>query len=101
MANRFSPVGASNIKAAIAAFNRYFQALDREVVTKTVNQAAGKPAMMSGRLPYGKFGDLYYDADGVARILITAQSPEDNEPVIAISKPGIDVIKALEGEDED
>jgi hypothetical protein len=99
MAYRFSNINSNMGLAAITqAVNRNFQMLDGEAVRKVFKGSTGNPALASGLLPDGTYGDLFYDKDGIARILITAQSPEDGEPVIAITKPGIDVVKALKGE---
>ena len=85
------------MNAMVAQINNNFAKLDLEAVTKVIRGAGGRTAMISGKLPNGTFGDLYYDSEGNARILITATSPGDGEPVIAISKSGIDVVKALGG----
>ena len=75
--------------------NRNFQKLDIESVTKTFSGPSGN-SIIQGRLPYGKYGQIYYDNDGVARILI-GQAPDDGRMGIWISSEGEDVITLLGG----
>ena len=46
--------------------------------------------MLSGRLPNGRYGEVFYDSTGTPRILI-GQSPKDGRPGIWVTKPGCNV----------
>ena len=94
MPNRFVPIaGDSDLSTALKAINGNFAQLDSENVTKTFKGPNGN-SIVEGRLPYGKYGQIYYDTDGTARILI-GQHPVDGRMGIWQSKPGLDVIEKL------
>lgn len=95
MPNRFTPINSkAKLQQALQQINRNFQMLDAEANTKTVKQGGGN-ALVSGRLPNGKYGELVYDAQSVPRILL-GQAPKDGRPGLWISKEGKDVLEAIE-----
>lgn len=95
--NVFQPISPdTSHDDMMAAINNNFARLDGEAVTKVIKQAGGKIAMIEGRLPYGGFGTLYYDKNGIPTELI-GQAPDDGRVGHWITKPGIDVIKQLGG----
>ena len=75
--------------------NRALERLDGESVTKTYRQPGGN-AVITGKLPHGGYGTLYYDADGVPVILI-GQAPGDKRMGIWQVEPGKNVIEELGG----
>lgn len=83
----------ASLPTAINALNNVIRGLSSETNTKTVRQSGGN-AILSGKLPNGRYGEVIYDSNNKARILI-GQKPNDGEPIIAISKTGIDVLEAL------
>lgn len=91
---RFVPLGANaSLPEAIAVTNANFAQLDNESVTKVFKQAGGN-AIVEGKLPYdGGYGALYYDADGVPRIIIGIAP--DGTMGIFVSKDGISVLEAF------
>jgi hypothetical protein len=95
MSYRFMPINSSSTAAQVAQINKNFAELDREAVTKTFKGPGGKHSILQGKLPNDRYGQIYYDNDGTARILI-GQSPDDGRMGIWISKPGKDVISLLE-----
>jgi len=118
MAYRFQNINSDMSQADIvAAMNRNFQALDGEAVTKLIKQAVGQPAMISGQMPDGNFGELFYGTgdnpptmtigqlptgfgqvinDGTNNRILIGQAP-DGHIGIWVSKTGVDVITALGG----
>lgn len=77
------------------ATNKALERFDSESVTKTFRQANGN-AIVQGKLPYGGYGTLYYDSNGVPVELI-GQAPIDNRVGHWIAKPGNNVITLLGG----
>lgn len=94
MPNRFIPVNPGTpMEHAIAAINNNFAQLDSEGVTKTFKGPNGN-TIVEGRLPYtGGYGSLYYDSNGLARIIIGILP--DGTTGIVQSKDGIDVINDI------
>lgn len=91
MPNRFTPINSNqSVKTALQIANRNFMALDAETFTKTISNN-GSTQMQSGRLDNGKYGEVFYDAGGMPRILI-GQSPSDGRPGIWITKAGFNVL---------
>jgi len=92
MPYRFNPVNPGTpLESAIAAFNNNFAQLDQETAVKTFNGASGEPSIITGELPYeGGYGSLYYDTNGIARIIIGVQP--DGTIGMTASKEGVDVI---------
>lgn len=92
MANRFVPISSkATWKNASQQINRNFQALDAETNTKTISAGGGNKQMISGKLPDGRYGDVYYDSSNIDRILIGQDS--DGEPIIAITASGYSVLE--------
>ena len=50
--------------------------------------------MLSGRLPNGRYGEVFYDATGTPRVLI-GQAPKDARPGIWITKAGFNVLNEV------
>ena len=90
----FRPVSSSNSNASNwSNINDVMRRLNKEQTTKVFKQANGV-AIITGKLPYeGGYGSLYYDTDGVARILIGIDP--DGGIGLYVSKPGEDVIEAF------
>lgn len=88
---RFKPITSNqNTKAALQTVNSNFMMLDAEAYTKTI-QNNGNSQMISGRLPNGRYGEVFYDAGGMPRILI-GQAPNNGRPGIWITKEGYNVL---------
>lgn len=93
MSYRFQPISAkAKLDQIVAAMNRNFSAIDKEAVTKLIRQSGTTPAMLSGQLPNGTFGQILYDKTGLARIHIGFHK-SNGKPVIAVSKDGQDVMQ--------
>jgi len=94
MPNKFTPINSNqDTKAALQTANKNFMALDAEAFTKTI-QNNGTNQMISGKLDNGRFGEVFYDASGMPRILI-GQAPGNGRPGIWITKVGFDVLKEV------
>ena len=94
MPNRFTPIDSSqSTKTALQIANKNFMALDAETFTKTITNN-GNSQMVSGRLQNGRYGEVFYDASGMPRILI-GQAPGNGRPGIWITKAGFDVLKEV------
>lgn len=92
MPNRFSPLSSkAKLPSIVRQINDNFRQLDAETNSKTIIAGGGKNAMQSGRLPNGRYGEIFYDDTGTARILI-GQAPEDGRPGIWVTKSGYDVL---------
>lgn len=94
MPNRFPSVQGSGNPAFDAAINKNFAMMDVENLTKTFNGPNGTKSIIQGRLPNGRYGQVYYDESGVARILI-GQAPDDGRMGIWVSTEGQDVLTLL------
>ena len=95
MPNRFSPLSSkASLSAVIRQTNDNFRQLDAEANSKTIIAGGGKNALVSGRLPNGKYGEVFYDATGTPRILI-GQAPKDGRPGIWVTKPGFNVLNEV------
>ena len=94
MPNRFTPIDSSqSTKTALQIANKNFMALDAETFNKTI-QNNGKNQMESGRLSNGRYGEVFYDAGGMPRILI-GQAPGNGRPGIWITKAGFNVLEEV------
>ena len=94
MPNRFNPINSSqSTKAALQQINQNFMQLDAEAFTKTVAKG-GNNQVMFGKLPNGRYGEVFYDASGMPRILI-GQAPSDGRPGIWITKEGYNVLNEV------
>lgn len=95
MPNRFTPLSSkAKLPSIVQQVNANFRQLDAEASSKTIMAGGGKNAMQSGRLPNGKYGEVFYDSSGTARILI-GQAPKDGRPGIWVTKPGFDVLREV------
>lgn len=95
MPNRFNPINSNqDTKAALQAINNNFMMLDAETFTKTI-ASNGNSQMVSGKLSNGRYGEVFYDAGGMPRILI-GQAPGDGRPGIWITREGFSVIDEVQ-----
>lgn len=70
--------------------NDMVRQLNNEQTVKTFKQANGN-AIITGKLPYdGGYGSLYYDSNGIARIVIGILP--DGTMGMVVSKDGVDVL---------
>lgn len=91
MPNRFQPIDSEqDLQAALQIINHNFMMLDAETYTKTVS-GGGTAQAVSGKLSNGRYGEVFYDAGGMPRILI-GQAPGDGRPGIWITKEGFNVL---------
>jgi len=94
MPNRLKPINSlQDVKKALQITNANFRALDADTYTKTIS-ANGNNQMMSGKLPNGRFGEVFYDAGGMPRIYI-GQAPNNGRPGIWITKEGYNVFNEI------
>lgn len=95
MPNRFSPLSSkAGLPSIVRQVNDNFRQLDAETNSKTIIAGGGRNAMLSGRLPNGRYGEVFYDATGTPRILI-GQAPKDGRPGIWITKAGFNVMQEV------
>jgi hypothetical protein len=96
MPNRFTPLSSkTNLQGVIRRINDNFRQLDAETNSKTIKGTGNNTAMQSGRLPNGRYGEVFYDATGTPRILI-GQAPKDGRPGIWVTKEGYNVLNEVE-----
>ena len=94
MPNRFTPISSNqSTKTALRTANQNFMMLDAETYTKTISNNGGAQ-MISGRLDNGRYGEVFYDATGMPRILI-GQAPTNGRPGIWITKQGYNVLNEV------
>ncbi len=94
MPNRFNPINSNqNIKTALQQTNKNFMMLDAEAFTKNITKG-GNIQMSSGKLSNGRYGEVFYDAGGMPRILI-GQAPNNGRPGIWITKEGYNVLNEV------
>ena len=88
---QFRPTSTQNSYGQnIGQINDMVRQLNREQTVKVFKQANGN-AIITGKLPYnGGYGSLYYDTNGVPRIVIGIQP--DGTIGITVSKDGENVI---------
>jgi len=95
MPNRFSPLSSkAKLPSIVRQVNDNFRQLDAETNSKTISAGGGKNAMQSGRLPNGRYGEVFYDSAGTPRILI-GQAPRDGRPGIWVTKAGFNVLEEV------
>jgi hypothetical protein len=91
MPNRFTPINSKqNAQKAFQTINNNFMMLDAETYAKTISNGKNSQ-MVSGKLPNRRYGEVFYDAGGMPRILI-GQAPGDGRPGIWITKEGFNVL---------
>lgn len=94
MPNRFTPINSKqSTEKALQLINQNFMMLDAETYSKTIS-GGGNPQMVSGKLSNGRYGEVFYDAGGMPRILI-GQAPNDGRPGIWITKEGFNVLEEV------
>lgn len=92
----FQPLNSQNsTKASYNQINTMVRQLNKEQTVKTYKQAEGN-AIIQGRLPWGGYGQLFYDDDGIPSILI-GQAPDDGRMGIWQAEPGENVVTLLGG----
>lgn len=91
MPNRFNPINSrQGTQKALQQINNNFMMLDAETYSKTIT-GGGNKQLTSGKLPNGRYGEVFYDAGGMPRILI-GQAPGNGRPGIWITKEGYNVL---------
>ena len=91
MPYRFNPINSQQkLDKALQQINNNFMMLDAETYTKTVS-GGGVKQLVNGKLSNGRYGEVFYDAGGMPRILI-GQAPNDGRPGIWITKEGFNVL---------
>lgn len=94
MPYRFNPIDSKqNVQKALQTINKNFMMLDAETYSKTIS-GGGNAQMVSGKLANGRYGEVFYDAGGMPRILI-GQAPGNARPGLWITKDGFDVLKEV------
>ena len=93
MALNYIPISSkANLEAALKQINDNFRQIASENQTKTISQNGGT-ALQWGRLKNGTYGLILSDPNNTRRILVGFHS--NGQPVIAVSKGGVDVLEAL------
>jgi len=89
-----TPVSSQNSDASnLSQVNNMIRQLNNEQTTKTFKQANGN-AIITGKLPYeGGYGSLYYDSNGIPRIVIGILP--DGTTGFVVSKEGENVLDAF------
>lgn len=91
MPNRFTPINSEqDVQKALQTINNNFMMLDAETYSKTISNGKNSQ-MVSGKLSNGRYGEVFYDAGGMPRILI-GQAPNDGRPGVWITKEGFNVL---------
>ena len=91
MPNRFQPIDSEqDLQAALQVINHNFMMLDAETYAKNISNGKNSQ-MVSGKLSNGRYGEVFYDAGGMPRILI-GQAPNDGRPGVWITKEGFNVL---------
>lgn len=94
MPNRFQPINSEqDLKEALNTINHNFMMLDAETYSKSIGNGKNDQ-MVSGKLTNGRYGEVFYDAGGMPRILI-GQAPSDGRPGIWITKEGYNVLNEV------
>lgn len=90
------PLSSSNsTQQNYGQVNDMIRQINKEQVTKTFKQANGN-AVVNGKLPWGGYGTLYYDSNGIPSILI-GQAPDDGRIGRWEAKAGENVVTLLGG----
>lgn len=93
MALNYIPISSkADLPAALKQINDNFRQIAAENQTKTVSQNGGS-ALQIGKLKNGTYGILLCDPGNTRRILVGFHA--NGQPIIAVSKGGIDVLDAL------
>lgn len=90
----FQPLNTKNsLGSNFNQVNNMIKQLDREQTVKTFKQVGGN-AIVQGRYSDSRYGQVYYDSDGDASILI-GMAPDDGRMGIWVTKDGSDVLEEL------
>lgn len=93
MGLNYIPISSkSSLEAALKQIDQNFRQIAAENQTKAISQNGGT-ALQMGKLKNGTYGIALCDPNNTPRILIGFHS--NGQPIIAVSKGGIDVFKAL------
>ena len=80
---QLTPISSkAKLSTAINSLNTVIRQLAANASTSVINQGGGR-AVVSGKIESGQYGEVFYDKDGVARILIGQN--KSGEPVVAMS----------------
>ena len=91
----FQPLNSKNsLSGNYSQVNNMMRQIQNEQTVKTFRQANGN-AIVNGRYAENRYGIVFYDSDGDARILI-GMSPDDGRMGVWVSKEGTDVLTELE-----
>jgi hypothetical protein len=93
MGLNYIPISSkAKLPAALKQIDENFRQLAAENQTKTISQNGGN-ALQIGKLKNGTYGILLCDPNNTRRILVGFHA--NGQPIIAVSKGGIDVLEAL------
>lgn len=93
MGLNYTPISSkAKLSAALKQIDANFRQIAAENQTKTITQNGGT-ALQMGQLGNGTYGILLSDPNNIPRILVGFHA--DGQPIIAVSKGGIDVLEAL------
>lgn len=93
MALNYTPISSkSDLASALKQIDANFRQIAAENQTRTISQNGGS-AITNGKLQNGTYGIVLSDPSNVPRILIGFH--QNGQPIIAVTKAGKDVFKAL------
>lgn len=93
MALNYIPISSkASLQAALKQINENFRQIAAENQTKTISQSGGT-ALQYGQLKNGTYGLVLSDPNNVPRILVGFH--KNGQPIIAVTKAGINVFEAL------
>lgn len=93
MALNYIPISShASLQSALKQINDNFRQISAENQTKTISQNGGT-ALQEGKLKNGTYGILLSDPNNTPRILVGFH--KNGQPVIAVSKGGVNVLDAL------
>ena len=94
MALNYIPISSSaSLQSALKQINDNFRTIAAENQTKTISQNGGT-ALQEGKLKNGTYGILLSDPNNVPRIIVGFHT--NGQPIIAVTKGGINVLEAIE-----
>lgn len=93
MGLNYIPISSkSELEAALKQIDQNFRQIAAENQTKVVSQNGGN-AIQWGKLKNGTYGLILSDPSNTRRILVGFHA--NGQPIIAVTKGGIDVLDAL------
>ena len=93
MGLNYIPISSkAELPAALKQIDENFRQIAAENQTKAIAQNGGT-ALQIGKLKNGTYGILLCDPSNTRRILVGFKS--NGQPIIAVTKGGIDVLEAL------